>query len=219
MKGLLIKDFKLLKNQRNFFIAIILVAVVFTVSPAQGSSFAVGYLTFVCSLFTLSTMSYDELDNGYSFLFTLPFTRTEYIYEKYCFGFVVGGTIWLLSSIIACIHDAFTIPNANIIEWWLSYFMILSMLLIVLAFTIPLHLKFGSDKGRICAAILFGIIFAGSYIIIKADKLTGIDFEKILDSLSTKGLGSMTGIILLVSLTALGISMTISLSIVKHKEF
>lgn len=219
MKGLLIKDFKLLKNQRNFFIAILLVAVVFTVSPAQGSSFAVGYLTFVCSLFTLSTISYDEFDNGYSFLFTLPFTRKEYIYEKYCFGFIVGGTIWLLSSIIACIHDSFTIPNANIIEWWPSYFMILSILFILLAFTIPLHLKFGGDKGRIFAAILFGILFAGSYIIIEAGKSAGIDLEKILDSLSTTGLGSITGIILFVSLAALGISIMISLKIIKHKEF
>lgn len=219
MKSLLIKDFKLLKNQRNFFLAVVLVAVVFIISPAQGPSFAVSYLTFVCSIFTLSTISYDEFDNGYSFLFTLPFTRTEYIYEKYCFGLIVGGTAWLLSSIAACAHDFFTTSNINIIEWWLSYIMILSMLFIVLAFIIPLHLKFGGDKGRIFAAILFGIIFAGVYIIVEAGKFTGINFKKLLASLSAKGFGFITGIIFLISLAAFGISIAVSLKIINHKEF
>ena len=50
MKGLLIKDFKLMKGQKNFFLAIVAIALaMITLSP--GTSFAIGFLGFVGSLF------------------------------------------------------------------------------------------------------------------------------------------------------------------------
>ena len=69
MKGLLIKDFKLLKVQKNSFLLILCIAIgmeIFTNSTS--SSFIIGYLSFVATLFTLSSISYDEFDNGNAFL-------------------------------------------------------------------------------------------------------------------------------------------------------
>lgn len=68
MKGLLIKDFKLMMMQKNFFLSIIAIAVVLTVF-VKNPSFIIGYLTFIGSVFTLSTISYDEFDNGNAFYF------------------------------------------------------------------------------------------------------------------------------------------------------
>ena len=90
MKGLLIKDFKLLQGQKNFFITIIAIAGIMAIFM-EDASFIIGYMTFVGSLFTLSTISYDEFDNGNAFLFSLPITRKDYILEKYGFGLIVGG--------------------------------------------------------------------------------------------------------------------------------
>ena len=71
MKGLLIKDYKLMKNQKGYFIVLFLLCVVFAAREG-GESFCVGFITYVCSLFCISTISYDEFDNGNAFLFTLP---------------------------------------------------------------------------------------------------------------------------------------------------
>ena len=71
MKGLLIKDFKLMMMQKNFFAMIVVIAVVMTVFT-DDIAFPLGFLTFVVSMFTLSTISYDEFDNGNAFLFSLP---------------------------------------------------------------------------------------------------------------------------------------------------
>ena len=102
MKGLLIKDFKLLKNQKNFFI--ILIAIVIGMSAyMEDVSFIIGYLTFICSMFTLSSISYDEFDNGYAFLFSLPITRKGYVLEKYSFGLIVGIISCLFATTIAII--------------------------------------------------------------------------------------------------------------------
>ena len=46
MKGLLIKDFKLMMMQKNFFLSIIAIAVVLTVF-VKNPSFIIGYLTFI----------------------------------------------------------------------------------------------------------------------------------------------------------------------------
>ena len=76
MKGLLIKDFKLLKGQKNFFMAITAISIIMIiVSP--GTSFPIGFLGFVGALFSLSSISYDEFDNGNAFLFSLPITRKD----------------------------------------------------------------------------------------------------------------------------------------------
>ena len=71
MKGLLLKDWKLLKNQRNLFVAVGAFAVFFCMMD-QNLGFVVGYVTFVCAMTVLSTVTYDEFNNGNVFLFTLP---------------------------------------------------------------------------------------------------------------------------------------------------
>ena len=59
MKGLLIKDLRLMKVQKNFFFIFIVIAIGMG-AFSYNISFMVGFLSFVLSLFTLSTISYDE---------------------------------------------------------------------------------------------------------------------------------------------------------------
>ena len=70
MKGLLIKDFKLMKNQKNFLFVIFIGATA-SMLLSGFSSFLMGYFPFICSFFVLSTISYDEFDNGNAFY--IPF--------------------------------------------------------------------------------------------------------------------------------------------------
>ena len=100
MKGLLIKDFKLLKGQKNFFMTITAISIIMIiVSP--GTSFPIGFLGFVGALFSLSSISYDEFDNGNAFLFSLPITRKDYVLEKYIFGLISGIMFLLLGTVIS----------------------------------------------------------------------------------------------------------------------
>ncbi len=99
MKGLLIKDFKLLKGQKNFFMTITAISIIMIiVSP--GTSFPIGFLGFVGALFSLSSISYDEFDNGNAFLFSLPITRKDYVLEKYIFGLISGIMFGLLPAMV-----------------------------------------------------------------------------------------------------------------------
>ena len=81
MKGLLTKDFRILAGQKRYFTIIILIAAIFLCS-GQPAQIIVGYCTMFGMLFTVNTISYDEFDHGYLFLFTLPVTRKDYVLEN-----------------------------------------------------------------------------------------------------------------------------------------
>ena len=100
MKGLLIKDLRLMKNMGNSLAIILLVAVGMSFYSSD-MSFIVIYLAIIGTSFTSSTISYDEFDNGNAFLFSLPVSRKDYVLEKYLFAILMCGGGWLLGSVIS----------------------------------------------------------------------------------------------------------------------
>lgn len=81
MRGLICKDLRLMLVQKNFFIMLAFVAFV-CMAALDDPAFVVMYVTLIFASFLMSTMSYDEFDNGYPFLFTLPISRKLYVQEK-----------------------------------------------------------------------------------------------------------------------------------------
>lgn len=211
MKGLLIKDFKLMKMQKRFFLLILLVGVVITFS-SYDVAFTTGFMAFVSSLFSISSISYDEFDNGNAFLFSLPISRRTYAVEKYIFGAILGCCAWVLAMIIAIsvgflkgIH-----PDA---ETWFSAFLILSMMFVILALMLPFQLKFGGERGRIVLLLVIGGLAPNGL------ELIGIDLLAMLDAMPAVNAGIMSFITLLIALLFLGVSCLISIGIVQKKEF
>lgn len=80
MKGLMVKDLRLLANQKQFFLIVVFMSVMLIIS-GQNMFFIVSYGTMICSFFTISTINYDEFNNGYEFLFTMPISRWGYVFE------------------------------------------------------------------------------------------------------------------------------------------
>ena len=99
MRGLFVKDFRLLMLQKNFLL-LILAIVIGMMAFTDDVVFPLGFLSFVVSLFTVSTISYDDFDNGNAFLFTLPITRENYVIEKYFLGLLFGCTAWIVATVL-----------------------------------------------------------------------------------------------------------------------
>lgn len=211
MKGLLIKDFKLMKMQKRFFLPILLVGVVITFSSYE-VAFTTGFMAFVSSLFSISSISYDEFDNGNAFLFSLPISRRTYAVEKYIFGAILGCCAWVLAMIIA-ISVGFLKGIHPDTETWFSAFLILSMMFVILALMLPFQLKFGGERGRIVLLLVIGGLAPNGL------ELIGIDLLAMLDAMSAVNAGIMSFITLLIALLFLGVSCLISIGIVQKKEF
>ena len=152
MKGLIIKDFKLLMMQKSFFITLAIVAIFFGITT--DTIFVIGFLTMICSMFSLSTISYDEFDNGNAFLFSLPITRKGYVIEKYIFGIMLGVISLILSTIINS-----TVTN----DLFLVALIYIPIVLVLQSLMLPLQIKFGSEKSRVAMFMVFAIIFIIGY--------------------------------------------------------
>lgn len=217
MTGLLIKDFKLLRIQKIFFLLIVFISVA-QLAFSDDPTFVVGYMSFVMTLFTLSSISYDEFDNGNAFLFSLPITRRGYVREKYVFGIILGGGSWALSSIAVAISQLVK-SNALTIDLFVAVFVILPLIIIVLAIMLPFQLKFGGEKGRIAIIGTVGIIFILCFLIAKIAQASNIDFIAFLNNLPTLGIGTLLFIVFILSTLLLLLSYKISVAIMNKKEF
>lgn len=217
MKGLLIKDFKLLKGQKNFFMAIMAISIIMIIT-SPGTSFPIGFLGLVGSLFSLSSISYDEFDNGNAFLFSLPITRKDYVLEKYIFGLISGMTSLLLGTVISLVAIGIT-KTGSFNEIFITAGSLFPTILLILSIMLPFILKFGGEKGSIAIIGVMGFIFVIGLLLIKATEFMGIDLYALLKKLPQFEPQMYVLLFLLLSVIVLTISYLISLAIMKKKEF
>lgn len=217
MRGLLIKDFKLLKTQKNYFMVVFAVAIAQTVlSPDV--TFALGFFVFVMSLFTLSTVSYDEFDNGNAFLFSLPITRTTYVVEKYCFGLLLVGCSWIIATIMVSVAG-FVKETASIQEILVTALTILPMVLVIEAVMLPFQLKFGGEKGRIAMIGAIGLLFVIGFIVVKIVEVVNIDLSAVFSDFSSVSIWGLIAVLTAAAVFIWLASVRISLSVMNKKEF
>lgn len=217
MKGLLIKDFKLMKMQRKFFFVIVMISVGQALF-SDSLSVPIGFATFVFPLFTLSTISYDEFDNGNAFLFSLPITRAGYVVEKYCFALILALSAWTISTLLVVIAGTVR-GGLDVMELVLTAAAILPVLFLILAVMLPVQLKFGGEKGRIALIIGIGAIFLLGFLATKISGLLGVDLLAALNSLPDMSVGMLAGCAIGVTALILLGSALLSIRIVRHKEF
>lgn len=217
MKGLLIKDFKLMKEQKNFLLIILIITIGMSLFT-DDLSFALGFLTFIVSLFSLSTISYDEFDNGNAFLFTLPITRSKYVIEKYYLSMILGIGSWILSICIISIVNIFRnlLPFSDVL---MTALFILPFMLLIQAIMIPFQLKFGGEKGRIAIIASIGALLLSGIVLVKIASFFNIDIIFILNHLPVVSMGMLVSILIIATGMLWFISLKISMSIMNKKEF
>ena len=206
-------------NQKNFFILIVLILGATACFLDFDYYFLIGYFMFICSLFTISTISYDEFDNGNAFLFTLPFSRSRYVEEKYCFGILAGTCSWFLSFVITTIIQMINSNNFIFSDWMLSTLVMLPIMFVMLAILIPFQLKYGSENGRIAIIIFLGGGFVVCYLLANLLAQSQINFNALISFINNVDPLIILLIIFAICLAILFVSMKISKRIVLKKEF
>jgi hypothetical protein len=217
MKGLLIKDFKLMLMQKNFFIIIIVVACLISIS-SQDPTFMIGFITLILSLFTVSTISYDEFDNGYPFLLTLPFSRKTYVLEKYVYGLILGTGGWIVSVMI-CSLMLIVQGKPVTSDMLIGAFVILPMFLVIESLMIPVHLRFGGEKGRYALIACVGVLVVIGFVVMKIVEIFHIDVLPLILAIDALGPVMFMVILLMIGFLIMLVSLKVSLSIMNKKEF
>lgn len=215
MKGLLIKDLELARVQKKIFGMTLVVWII--LSFTSDIAFATGYLIILCTMFVITTVSYDEFENGYSYLMTLPIQRKDYVKEKYLFGLLIAFCGCLISMGIQFVCNwrekiaVSEILGTSIILMFVGLGMIGVML--------PCVLRFGQEKGR---SIFFGVtggIFGIAYCLREKIPQVGMVLSDIVSVLPDMNVATISFVILLLVLIFYVISCKISIGIIEKKEF
>ena len=216
MRGLLEKDIRLLMHSKQTFVCFVALAVVLGVE--QKSTFMLGYLTFFISAILVSTLSYDEMDHGFAFLFTLPINRKIYVREKYVFCMGGAVIVWSLTMMLYVIILNVRHTPAVISEEVLKGLAFLPIVIFFLSLLIPMQLKFGVEKSRL---VMIGVsVFVGVMIYYLAEKSGMLDGNSavVLSAFDLTGDLAVDVIGLLIAAVLAVVSYLCSRRIMKKKE-
>lgn len=216
MRGLLEKDIRLLMHSKQIFVCFVALAVVLGVE--QKSTFMLGYLTFFISAILVSTLSYDEMDHGFAFLFTLPINRKIYVREKYVFCMGGAVIVWSLTMMLYVIILNVRHTPAVISEEVLKGLAFLPIVIFFLSLLIPMQLKFGVEKSRL---VMIGVSgFVGVMIYYLAEKSGMLDGNSavVLSAFDLTGDLAVDVIGLLIAAVLAVVSYLCSCQIMKKKE-
>ncbi len=215
MKGLLIKDLQLIKNQKLFLGLSAVISIIF-ILYYDNTIFITGYMAAMLSLASISTITYDQHANGMSFLMTLPASRSDYAKEKYLLMLLTTGVSLIISLLLVSIK--IFLNYFPLEEDQLSGALLTSVLCAVLVHSvmIPLHLKFEAEKSRLAIIVGMGAVYAVVFASVSLTRHFHID----VDALLQKANPVSTGIFLCIILAGLiAISFLFSLRIMKKKDF
>lgn len=218
MKGLLIKDLKLMKNQGWFFIMIVLISIGCAASM-RSPFFAMGYATSLISVFSVSTIGYDEYDNGMLYLFTLPISRKLYVKEKYVYAILVT-VVALVAAIGISAGVAFAMHLNYPIEEWLgiisSSVFIVSLIISII---LPVRMKFDTEKNKMAILIAIGVVALVAVGIIKIAEILNVDLEAFLENVMFGNPVKMLMLVIGLGIILVVVSYLISIKIMEKREF
>ena len=216
MKGLLIKDLRILMRQKTTFLIIVLLGI-FLSTNAGDISFSLGYMMMVSATLAISTLGYDCFENGMSFLLTLPINKKLYVLEKYSLSILVGLAVGGL-GILLNVCGAFFGAQAPWNEFMATAAVSLAAAMLMLAYYIPIYMKYGPEKSRVALLLFVGVCIAVGYLAMKVEPVHQF-FSQMLEVLENMKLGQIIGISVVIWVLVMMVSIAVSIRILEKKEF
>lgn len=211
MKGLIKKDFLLLKGNLTYFL---IVTIVFSVFTLTGFAFNILFiLPFITIMLFISTFNWDDFNNWNAYAITLPIERKNIVKSKYISAMIILLISITLGIIISFLTTIISKNNFNMMNILSDILGTALGLMLVLAIWLPCIYQFGVEKGRI---MLFISVFSITILASIASKF--IDFTTITNIINS--LDNIWMIIIpILAIATLIISYFISKKIFLKKEF
>jgi ABC-2 type transport system permease protein len=162
MKGLIIKDFFVLKKQAKVLLALLVFYLVYAVATKDISMLAM--ITLLCVMLPITTMAYDEKNKWDKYVLSMPIPRNTLVLSKYLFGIMLDLAGIIIVALISMLMIYFS-NETKITEVLVMSVVFGAVGLVFLAIMLPILFKFGVEKGRILmmlvifAPIILGMVF------------------------------------------------------------
>lgn len=158
MKGLILKDFYMIKKYcKSFlFIAVLFLGLYFF---ASDSLFILFYPCLICGTLPVTLLGYDEQSGWLLYSGTLPYKKEWIVTSKYIIGLAAGGIMYLATGAVLVIQMVAS-RAFNFEQFAFVMTVLLLITIIVPALGLPFMFRFGTEKGRLIYYIMVGICCA-----------------------------------------------------------
>lgn len=162
MKGLLLKDWYMMKKYCRSYILITAVFVAVSI-VSDDNMFFVFYPCLLCGMIPVTLLGYDERSRWMQYSGTLPYTKDQIVSAKYLIGLFAQVTILIVTGIAQGIKMMLA---GNFVFGEFAVLMLL--VLIIAAFTssitLPFMFKLGVEKGRTAYYVMIGFVCGASVL-------------------------------------------------------
>ena len=216
MKGLIIKDLCVIKNQMKTLL-LVLALFIFLSIANKDATFVLFLIPFYMIMILITTFSYDEFNKWECYCNSLPLSRKEIVKAKYLL-FNASSLVVLVLGVLASFIIPNFIENTTFESIYASIIGVAFGICLVISLLIPFYYKFGSQKGRIMLFLTVAILALLIGTITSLDVFNNIELMNIINSLNNLSLGMFTLLLIIVTIIIMTISYYISVKIYSNKE-
>lgn len=160
MKGLLLKDWYMMKKYCK---AYLLIAAVFIAVSlfSDDNMFFVFYPCLLCGMIPVNLLAYDEQSRWVQYSGALPYTKAQLVSVKYLIGLLAQCAILVVTAIAQGVRMAI---NSSFVFGDFSAIMLslLAISTLTSSISLPFIFKLGVEKGRIAYYVMVGFMCAAS---------------------------------------------------------
>lgn len=190
MKGLLLKDWYMMKKYCR---AYLLIATVFIAVSlfSNDNLFFIFYPCLLCGMIPVNLLGYDERSRWMQYSGTMPYTKTQIVSAKYLIGLLAQVAMLLVTGIAQGIKMT---VGGNFVfgEFAVLMLLLLTMATFTSSISLPFIFKFGVEKGRTAYYIMIGFVCGASVLassILRGQLVSEIQPNLVLALLAIVGIG------------------------------
>ena len=190
MKGLLLKDWYMMKKYCR---AYLLIAVVFIAVSlfSNDNMFFVFYPCLLCGMIPVNLLGYDERSRWMQYSGTLPYTKTQIVSGKYLIGLLSQITI-LVATGVAQAAKMLIAHNFELGDFAVLMLLMLIVSTLTSSICLPFVFKLGVEKGRTAYYVMIGFVCGASVLassILRGQLVSEIKPNLILALVAVAGIG------------------------------
>jgi len=190
MKGLLLKDWYMMKNYCRSYLLI--AAVFIAVSLFNNDNlFFVFYPCLLCGMLPINLLGYDERSRWTQYSGTMPYTKAQIVSAKYLIGLLAQASILFVTGITQGIKMIMT-DNFVLGDFTVLMLLLLTIATLTSSIPLPFIFKLGVEKGRTAYYIMIGFVCGASVLassILRGQLVSEMQPNLVLALLAAAGIG------------------------------
>jgi hypothetical protein len=160
MKGLLLKDWYMMKKYCRAYLVIAAVFMAVSV-VSDDNMFFVFYPCLLCGMIPVNLLGYDERSRWIQYSATLPYTKTQIVSAKYLIGLLSQAAMLTVTGIAQGVKMRIN-GNFSASDFTVLMLLLLTVATITSSISLPFVFKLGVEKGRTAYYVMIGFVCGAS---------------------------------------------------------